>query len=198
MLSSRNDAASRGAPVRPTSRERPGPSRTRRTCPLCGRSSRVGARAAEDVASGVAVVWLPSWTLHNKAVVARFDELGNSGGDLTVLESLCTPDMVNHALAAGRRQGLEGTREFLRNAGRATHPGRWISSVVVAEGDMVVQFGPRELHWPGGSFMGFDVPPGIATRDTAFAYRLADGRIAERWAIRDDLSMLRQLGALDR
>jgi len=135
---------------------------------------------------------------HNKAVVARFDELGNSGGDLTVLESLCTPDMVNHALAAGRRQGLEGTREFLRNAGRATHPGRWISSVVVAEGDMVVQFGPRELHWPGGSFMGFDVPPGIATRDTAFAYRLADGRIAERWAIRDDLSMLRQLGALDR
>jgi len=95
---------------------------------------------------------------HNKAVVARFDELGNSGGDLTVLESLCTPDMVNHALAAGRAQGLEGTREFLRNAGRATHPGRWISSVVVAEGDMVVQFGPRELHWPGGSFMGFDVP----------------------------------------
>jgi hypothetical protein len=46
---------------------------------------------------------------HNKAVVARFDELGNSGGDLTVLESLCTPAMVNHALAAGRRQGLEGT-----------------------------------------------------------------------------------------
>ena len=198
MPSSRNDAASRGAPVRLTSRERPGPSRTRRTCPLCGRSYRAGAHAAEDVAGGVAVVWLPSWTLHNKAVVARFDELGNSGGDLTVLESLCTPDMVNHALAAGRRQGLEGTREFLRNAGRATHPGRWISSVVVAEGDMVVQFGPRELHWPGGSFMGFDVPPGIATRDTAFAYRLADGRIAERWAIRDDLSMLRQLGALDR
>src|SRR2546429_1502671 len=63
--------------------------------------------------------------------------------------------MVNHALAAGRPQGLEGTREFLRNARRQTHGGRWISSVVVAEGDMVVQFGVRELHWPGGSFMGF-------------------------------------------
>ena len=29
-----------------------------------------------------------------------------------------------------------------------------------------------------------------------FAYRLVDARIAERWAIRDDLTMLRQLGAL--
>jgi predicted ester cyclase len=28
------------------------------------------------------------------------------------------------------------------------------------------------------------------------AYRFADGKIAERWAIRDDLGMLRQLGAL--
>src|SRR5947208_6635903 len=72
--------------------------------------------------------------VRNKAVVAQFDELGNSGGDLALLDTLCTPDMVNHALAADRPQGLEGTREFLRNARRQTHGGRWISSVVVAEG----------------------------------------------------------------
>lgn len=131
----------------------------------------------------------------NKAVVARFDELGNAGGDLSVLDELCTPDMVNHALAPGRPQGLEGTREFLRNARRETHGGRWITSLVVAEGDLVVQFGSRELVWPGGSFMGFDVAAGTTTRAVAFAYRLVDGRIAERWAIRDDLSMLKQLGA---
>jgi predicted ester cyclase len=136
--------------------------------------------------------------IHNKMVVAQFDELGNSGGDLALLDTLCTPDLVNHALAAGRPQGLEGTREFLRSARRDTHSGRWVNSIVVAEGDMVVQFGTRELHWPGGSLFGFDVPPGTATRDVAFAYRLVKGRIAERWAIRDDLSMLRQLGALRR
>ena len=28
-------------------------------------------------------------------------------------------------------------------------------------------------------------------------YRHEDGKIAERWAVRDDLTMLRQLGALD-
>jgi predicted ester cyclase len=27
-------------------------------------------------------------------------------------------------------------------------------------------------------------------------YRLTEGRIAERWAVRDDLTMMRQLGAI--
>ena len=55
---------------------------------------------------------------HNKALVAQFDELSNSGGDLAILDSLCTPDLVNHALAPGRPPGLEGTREFLSRAVR--------------------------------------------------------------------------------
>jgi hypothetical protein len=100
----------------------------------------------------------------NKAVVAQFDELGNSGGDLAILDTLCTPDMVNHALAPGRSQGLEGTREFLRGARRDTHGGRWLNSIVVAEGDLVVQPGTRELTWPGGRFWASrrrrELPPG--------------------------------------
>ena len=137
-------------------------------------------------------------TSYNKTVVAQLDELGNGGGDLAILDTLCTPDLVNHALAPGRPQGLEGTREFLRMAQRDRHGGRWLDSFVVAEGDTVVQFGSRELTWPGGPFLGFETPAGTAARDVAFAYRLVDGRVAERWAIRDDLSMLLQLGALHR
>jgi predicted ester cyclase len=132
----------------------------------------------------------------NKAVVGEFDQIGNQGGDLSRLDALCTPDIVNHALAPGRPSGLEGTREFLRAAQRDVHGARWRESFMVAENDLVVQFGPREQHWPGGQFRGFDVPAGIFIRDTAFAYRVIDGRIAERWAIRDDLAMLLQLGAL--
>jgi hypothetical protein len=64
----------------------------------------------------------------------------------------------------------------------------------VADGDYVVQFGVREQVWPGGTFRGYDLPAGTFRRDTAFAYRLENGRIAERWAIRDDLAMVQQLG----
>jgi predicted ester cyclase len=134
---------------------------------------------------------------HNKAVVREIDDLGNGVGDLSRLDELCTPDVKNHALAPGRPAGIEGTREFLETARRHQFPARWIESHVVAEGDLVVQFGTREHEWPGGSFRGFDVPAGTYTRDTAFAYRLVEGRVAERWAIRDDLAMLLQLGALE-
>jgi ketosteroid isomerase-like protein len=135
---------------------------------------------------------------HNKAVVERLDQLGNMGGDLAALDELCSPDIVNHALAPGRRTGLDGTRDFLASANRAAHEARWRESFVVAENDLVVQFGTREHTWPGGQFRGFDVPAGPYTRDTAFAYRLHEGLIVERWAIRDDLAMLLQLGALGR
>jgi predicted ester cyclase len=88
------------------------------------------------------------------------------------------------------------TRQFLVAARRNEHPDRWTESIVVAEGDIVVQFGRRELQWPGGPFRGFDLAAGVCTRDVAFAYRLRDARITERWAIRDDLAMLQQLGAI--
>jgi predicted ester cyclase len=131
----------------------------------------------------------------NRAVIERFDALLYSQ-DLTQLEELCTPDMVNHALAPGRPAGLAGTREFLSTQGRrGWRSDRWQQVVVVAEGDHVVQYGTREGHWPGGSFRGVQIPAGDYTREVAFIYRLQQGRIAERWAVRDDLGMMWQLGA---
>jgi predicted ester cyclase len=132
----------------------------------------------------------------NKIVVERFDALV-SGGDLDPLDELCTPDMVNHALAPSRPVGLAGTREFLAGAARFRSDG-WQRLVVIAENDFVVQHGVRGGAWPGGPFLGIDAAPAPYAREVAFVYRLAGlagGRIAERWAVRDDLGMLRQLGA---
>ena len=133
---------------------------------------------------------------HNRRVVERFDALLNSQ-DLNQLDVLCTPDMVNHALAPGRPPGLAGTREFLNSRGRDDwRSDQWQHLVVVADNDYVVQYGTRQGRWPGGEFRGIYVPAGPYQRDVAFMYRLNDGRIAERWAVRDDLGMMQQLAAL--
>lgn len=131
----------------------------------------------------------------NKELIRQFDE-AVATADVDALDDLCTQDMVNHALAPDRPKGLEGTREFLRTGMSQFQADGWTDSVMVAEGDFVVQFGMRTGTWRGGAFLGFDANPGPYSRQVAFCYRIQDGKIAERWAMRDDVTMLRQLGAL--
>jgi predicted ester cyclase len=132
----------------------------------------------------------------NKKVVERFEELIDTQ-ELSLLDELCTPDMVNHALAPSRPAGLAGTREFLRTTGKAQFlTTTWPEKFVIAENDVVVWYGVRGGRWAGGDLFGFEVPAGDYERGFGVMYRLEDGKIAERWAVRDDLSMLRQLGAV--
>jgi len=131
----------------------------------------------------------------NKAIVERFDALLNTR-DFSQLDALCSPDMVNHSLAPTRPAGLAGTRQWLETEGRNFESFAWRELHVIAQDDLVVQFGVREGQWPGAPFRGFDVPAGRYHRDTAFMYRITDGRIVERWAVNDHLAWLLQLGAI--
>ena len=136
-------------------------------------------------------------TQHSRQVLERFDAL-LAVEHLDELDELCTPDMVNHALAPDRPAGLSGTREFLETQGRHQMTGQyWDELVVVADGDYIVQFGRRGGDWAGGDFMGISAEAGSYVRELASMYRFEDGKLAERWAIRDDLGMLKQLGAFE-
>jgi ketosteroid isomerase-like protein len=137
----------------------------------------------------------------NKATVNRFDRL-TAALEIDALDEICTQDMINHALASHRDAGLEGTKQFLREC--QVDPGKaaWMRAmmsgqqlVTIADGDYVIQFGQRAGRWFGGRFRGFDIPAGEYEYDVAFMYRFQDGSIGERWAIRDDLAMIEQLGA---
>ena len=134
-------------------------------------------------------------TTTNKTVVQRFDALLQTR-DFDQLDELCSQDMINHALGPNRPAGLEGTRQWLETEGRNFQAFAWKELLVVAEDDLVVQFGSRAHDWPGGRFRGFDVPAGHCERGTAFVYRIANSRIIERWAVNDLLAMLLQLGAI--
>jgi ketosteroid isomerase-like protein len=135
----------------------------------------------------------------NKATVERFDRL-TGACELDALDELCTPDMVNHALAAHRPPGLAGTKQFLAESDSNPGKAAWRRSlmfdqrvVTVAQGEYVIQLGTRAGRWPGGRFRGIEIPGGDYEYDVAFMYRFRDGRIAERWAVRDDLGMILQL-----
>jgi predicted ester cyclase len=138
-------------------------------------------------------------TEDNKQALQQFDQLVEAC-DAEQLEDICTPDMRNHALASDRTPGLEGTKEFLRECREDPGKAAWLRAlhgerdlVTIAEGDYAIQFGKIRSTWPGGRFRGYHIGAGDYQCDVSFMYRLQDGRIAERWAVRDDLAMIRQL-----
>jgi hypothetical protein len=50
---------------------------------------------------------------------------------------------------------------------------------------------------PAGSFRGFATPQGVTTAvEMVHIWRLANGKIVEHWAVRDDLALMRQLGVV--
>ena len=134
-------------------------------------------------------------TLDPREVVEAFDRAVDTG-DHGALDAVCHPDMVTHSFGPNMPQGIEGMRKFVQSRRATGSAGRWEQVVVVANGEYVVQYGTRSFEWPGGPFRGFDVPPGQFQRDSAFMFRIQSGLITDRWAIRDDLMMLTQLGAV--
>jgi predicted ester cyclase len=146
----------------------------------------------------------------NKAIVRRYLEEGFGPRSQEVLNELAADDYVEHGRGwfrvsrlddgqpeAGHtesdgRQGLEGTHRWLL----ATFPDlRFRVEQLIAEGDRVVAYSTCE-GTQRGEFQG--VPPSgrrfRAKRVDIF--RLQDGRIAEHWAVRDDLTQAHQIGAV--
>ena len=111
------------------------------------------------------------------------------------LAQVVHPDVVNHDAPPGAPQGLEGMALSMRTLAEAFSDRRWEIHHAIGEGDTVV------LHC---TFSGRHTGPflGLAPSNRPFAYRqihiirFQDGKGVEHWAVRDDLSFLRQVGAL--
>ena len=169
-------------------------------CPCTDWTHPIQGSRGERQASKAEASMVRTWGMdlkRNKAVVGEFDDLGNGGGNLARLDELCGADIVNHALAPGRPQGLEGTRQFLpaRTGTCCTRPDGW-NRGLLPRATWSFSLAGGSTAGPEVRFRGFDASAETYRRDVAFTYRLAAGKIAERWATRDDLAMLLQLGAL--
>lgn len=130
----------------------------------------------------------------NKRIVRRFYDEVMSGGNVDVLAEVMDENFVDHGEALfdsprGRenlRHGIVAAQGILPNLDVYLED-------IIAEDDLVgVRGTMRCTH--GGTFLG--VPgTGHELSWTGLAmFRIADGKIAERWFNSDSVSIVRQLG----
>ncbi len=131
----------------------------------------------------------------NKELVRRAAKALEDGDFDAAAHELFHPEFVNHEAAEGRPPGPEGmieTASWLRETF-----GNPVFEVqdIVAEGDrVVIRVLCKGTHV--GELMGIP-PTGKSFEVQQFhEYRIQDGKIAEHWACRDDIGMMRQLGVL--
>ena len=114
-------------------------------------------------------------------------------GDVTVLDDLVAPEMVNHAAGP---QGRDGLRAILRTIEVDLGPTELEQHHLIGEGDLVVQhLTLHGTHRASTMPLLLDVP--VSGRPAAWAFihiwRVADGMLVEHWACRDDMGLLDQL-----
>jgi steroid delta-isomerase-like uncharacterized protein len=130
----------------------------------------------------------------NKDLVRRYIEEVWNGHNLDAIDELVSPEYFNHAAS---------TAEYQR--GGAKLAVEWLLSVfpdhrfeiedAAADGNTVAVRGTMGgTH--EGELLGI-APTGkrVAVQQTHW-FRVADGKVAEHWAVRDDLGMMRQLGVM--
>lgn len=131
----------------------------------------------------------------NKELIRRYTREVFDEGDVEAVDRYLAPDFYNHVT------GRSGTEDFKRLAADlgGTPGSANIIDLLVAEGEYVVALMTitRTLSKELRAF-GFTFPASgqSYTVTHMHIYRVVDGKIREHWAVRDDLSMLRQLGAI--
>ena len=132
----------------------------------------------------------------NRRIVERFIE-GVLEGRLDVIDELCDSDLINHAAAPQARDGIDGFKRVIGFSRAAMPDQRWTDRVVIADDEYVVVRAVRESTWTAESFRGIPTPQGAKTSvEMVHIWRLANGKIVEHWAVRDDLGLMIQLGVV--
>jgi steroid delta-isomerase-like uncharacterized protein len=131
----------------------------------------------------------------NKDVIRRLIEEVYNEDNLKVVEQLIAPDIFDHAAVPEHQHGIDGFKyvmEWVRTFSSDVH---YDINDVIAEADKVaVRMTQSGTHT--GSVRGIPPTGKRFSVDYVHWFRLEDGKVAEMWAVRDDLSRLEQLGLI--
>ncbi|MGQ0575757.1 MAG: ester cyclase [Pseudonocardia sp.] len=132
----------------------------------------------------------------HKAIIRRFIDEYQTGGDKVVLRDTVSPRMVNRTpLHPDPQGGVEEVEQIFDMFHAAFADFAVEIRDQLAEGDKVMTYKVFSgTHT--GEFMGI-APTGRAVRfDVMDIVRLDGGQIVEHWGMVDQLALLRQLGVL--
>ncbi len=115
--------------------------------------------------------------------------------DVAALAEVVDADIVNHEVPPGAPRGFEGVKQTMLWLAGAFSDRRHEIHQLIAEGDTVM------VH---STFSGRHTGPfmGLAPTNRRFSFRqvhiirFRGGKGVESWAVRDDLGLMQQLGAL--
>ena len=135
----------------------------------------------------------------NRRLAEQFNEAFNCG-DLDAAASCFSVDCRNH----GRQVGRTGVRKVLGEIKTNFPDARLKTLNSVAEGEWVVvrctysgtHRGMSSFPVDGGMLVGVQPTGRTFEVQHMHMYRVVDGKIAEHFANRDDVGMMRQLGLL--
>jgi steroid delta-isomerase-like uncharacterized protein len=132
---------------------------------------------------------------NNKEVIRRLIKDVYNDNYLDVVDELIAPDIFDHAAVPEHRHGISGFKhvmEWVRTFSSDVH---YDIEDIIAEGEKVaVRMTQSGTHT--GSVRGNPATGKRFSVDYVHWFRLADGKVAEMWAVRDDLSRLQQLGLI--
>jgi predicted ester cyclase len=131
----------------------------------------------------------------NKAVARRTWEEIFPACDVEALAEVVDEDVVDRGRRPDEPAGFEGVKRTMLWLATVFSDQRWEVHDVVGDGDLVTL---RATHHGRhtGDLMG--IPP--TGREVAYQYvhflRFRDGKATEHWSVRDDMTLMRQLGVL--
>jgi predicted ester cyclase len=128
----------------------------------------------------------------NKDLVRRwfaaFPDLNDA-----VFAALVHPDIANHPAPPPLRDGLENFKRVMMYVLAAVPDQTYRCEELVAEGPLVA----ARTRWIGtfsGEFLGIQGNGARFDVGQSHSFRVADGKLVEHWAVRDDLEVFRQTG----
>jgi predicted ester cyclase len=127
----------------------------------------------------------------NKAIQRKLAEEFNKR-NLEVMEEFFTPDYVDHY---AKLKGLEDVKKFLSMLIKSLDFNMTIEDII-AEGDKVwVRYTFTGRHV--GDFRGLAPTGEKFTESVVYIYRIDEDKIAEAWAVVDELDFLKKIGAIE-